>query len=151
MNSKPIGTYFRCQASAIIALLFCPLSLAGPLGEAAYINYSLKPDLFSTQLVPGDGKTDLKEVQMRSGVGFSLTNLLLNVSFDYKLQGSMKEEASDLAQMYPAPCAADSSTTCWMPMPPSKPTVWYVGTHFDITWRNPENHVRLRRKLAACG
>jgi hypothetical protein len=82
------------RSNLLILFIYCLggiLFLASPSLAAEAPTVQLKPDLFSANVIP-TAENELKEVHMQSGLGFAMHNPILNLSLDYKLKGSMRNE-----------------------------------------------------------
>jgi hypothetical protein len=92
-----LGT-FSILASLALGTLGPIQSHAAPGGTGSFA-YAVTPELFDATAIPKD-KDQLKEVQMRSGMGLSLENPLVNVAVNYRLQGVIKgTDQSDLTDV----------------------------------------------------
>jgi hypothetical protein len=81
---------------AILALAV-NASLAVPAwAQGLDTSLDLRPDLFDVQMKPaGDNGEGIKEASFGSGLGFALSNSLLQLDMDYRVQSKLKESSSD--------------------------------------------------------
>ncbi len=81
----------------VIGALATSVSLATPAwAEALDTSLNLSPDLFNVQMKPADADGDgIKEASFRSGLGFALSNSLLQLDMDYRVQSRLRESSPE--------------------------------------------------------
>ena len=72
-------------------------SLAAPAwAQSLDTSLNLTPDLFDVQMKPAEGETEgLKEASFGSGLGFALSNSVLQFDMDYRVQSKLRDSSSE--------------------------------------------------------